>query len=144
MRLAALALVLLLAGCYGNSTSPTPGDSVDVLAELAANGATVTDAVAGDAGCSDESLQDNARRLDLTLAADGKPYTVFLFRWRNQAEYAAASSAFYLCVSQYADHRGSVHVETVEVSPWRAYGPDWGRGMHDALQSALAGAATGQ
>jgi hypothetical protein len=142
--LVALTVTTLMAGCGGGGPTPTPGDMVDVLAELQAHGATVNDVVADDAGCPDQSLYDNARRIELKLAADGQSYEVFLFRWLDGADYTSAASAFYLCVSSFANRGTSVHVETVEVSPWRAYGPDWSRDMHDALQEALSAAATGQ
>jgi hypothetical protein len=141
----AVATLALVAGCYGSSSSsPTPGDMTDVQGELEAHGATIKNAVAGDAGCPDQTLVSNARRLELTLAGDSKTYEVYLFRWKDQSTYTAAAPSFSLCVSAFADRGSSVHVETVEISPWRAYGPEWSKEMHDALQQALADAATGQ
>ena len=144
-RLLAAALCLLsIAGCYGGSSAPTPGDMVDVLGELSANGLTMTDTVAGDPGCADSSLFDNARRLQVTSAADGRSYTVYLFRWRNVTDYSAAADAFDACMTAFPGQPGAVTVETVDVSPWRAYGPGWTGEVRDALQHALEGAATGQ
>jgi hypothetical protein len=146
VRKLALALVfVLVGGCYGSSSgSPTPGDMTDVQGELEAHGATIKTAVAGDAGCPDQTLVSNARRLQLTLASDGKTYDVYLFRWTDQSTYSAAASSFDVCVSAFADKGTSVHVETVELAPWRAYGPDWSKDMHDLLQQALSQAAAGQ
>lgn len=144
-RLLVVALcVLSIAGCYGSSSSPTPGDMVDVLGELTANGLTMTDTVAGDPGCSDSSLFDNARRLQVTAAADGRSYSVYLFRWRNVTDYTAAADAFAGCVAAFAGQPGNVSVETVDVSPWRAYGPGWTSEVSQALEQALEGAAAGQ
>jgi hypothetical protein len=143
-RLLAAALAVLLAGCYGGSSSPTPGDMVDVLGELTAHGLTMTDTVAGDPGCADASLFDNSRRLAVTSAADGRSYTVYLFRWRNVTDYRAAADAFDSCVAAFAGQPGAATVEMVDVSPWRAYGPSWTSEVRDALRQALEGAGTGQ
>jgi len=142
--LAAALAMLLIAGCYGGSSSPTPGDMTDVLGELTAHGLTMTDTVAGDPGCADASLFDNARRLAVTSAADGRSYTLYLFRWRNVTDYNAAADAFDACVAAFAGQPGAAAVETVDVSPWRAYGPGWTTAMRDALQQALSAAGTGQ
>jgi len=141
--LAASALAVLVAACYGGSAGPTPGDMVDVLGELSAHGATMTDTVAGDAGCADQSLIDNARRLALSFAADDRTYTVYLFRWLNKADYGEASSAFAGCVAAYEGANPGVGVETVDVSPWRAFGPGWNQQLHDAVAQALTAAANG-
>src|SRR3954467_9894513 len=92
---------LLLAACYGGAAGPTPGDMVDVLGELSAHGATMTDTVAGDAGCADQTLGDNARKLRVSFAPDKKPYTVSLFRWLNSRDSGEASRPFDACVAAY-------------------------------------------
>ena len=130
-RLAALALALLLAGCYGGSTGPTPGDMVDVLGELSAHGVTMTDTVAGDAGCPDQTLVDNARKLVVSFAPDEKTYTVYLFRWLNNADYSEAAQAFDSCVVSYQSSNAGSSVDKVDLSPWRAYGPDWTQPLHE-------------
>ena len=116
---------------------------VDVLGELAAHGATMTDAVAGDAGCGDQSLMDNARRLQVSFAPDGKTYTVYVFRWYNNADYREADSAFAGCVTAYQQAHPASTVDTVDLSPWRAFGPDWSDALRDAVDGALADAAKG-
>jgi hypothetical protein len=142
-QLLAIALVGLLAGCYGSSSSPTPGDMTDVQGELEAHGMVITDAVAGDAGCADPTLHDNARRLTVT-AADGQAYQIYLFNWYKDADFLAAAGAFDACVAAFAASGNALVVETVEVSPWRAYGPGWTRALRDAVQQSLEAAASGQ
>lgn len=133
----------MLSSC-GTAPTPTPGEMVDVLNELAAHGATVRDVIAGDTGCSEPSLHDNGTRLQLTLASESRDYTVFLFRWRRPSDYDAAAASFSLCVSEFAQRlSSSVSVNVVDVSPWRAYGPGWTPTLHDALQQSLAAAAVG-
>ena len=143
-RLAALALAVLVSACYGGSAGPTPGDMVDLLGELSAHGVTMTDTVAGDAGCQDQSLVDNARRLQVSFSPDGRTYTVYLFRWLNNADYTEAGPAFDSCAVTYqAAHPGST-VTKVDLSPWRAFGPDWTDDLQAAVSGALADAAKGQ
>jgi len=140
----AIALMAFVAACYGGSTGPTPGDMVDVLGELSAHGATMTDTVAGDAGCADQTLVDNARRLAVTFAPDHQTYTVYLFRWLNNADYGEAGSAFAACVAAYEQTNPGASVETVDVSPWRAFGPGWSQPLRDSVTQALTAAATGR
>jgi hypothetical protein len=142
--LVATALIALVAACYGGSAGPTPGDMVDVLGELSAHGATMTDTVAGDAGCADQTLVDNARRLAVTFAPDDRTYTVYLFRWLNNADYGEAGSAFAACVAAYRQANPSASVETVDVSPWRAFGPGWSQALRDSVGQALTAAARGR
>ena len=143
-RLAIASLALLLTACYGGSSAPTPGDMTDVLGDLAANGLTMTDTVAGDTGCSDGSLADNARRLEMAFAPDGQSYTVYLFRWRRDADFTAAGPAFDRCAEAYRQAHPSAPFDTVDVSPWRAFGPAWTPQLREALEQALAGAAAGR
>ncbi len=146
-RLAALAIAAIggvVVAC-GAAPAPTAGDMTLVLSELAAHGATVRDIVAGEPGCADASLQGNGSHLKLTLAADGRDYDVYLFRWRRASDYDAASQPFNSCVSSFADSLdSSVRVEIVEISPWRAFGPGWTQDMHDTVQQSLAAAAVGE
>ncbi len=142
-RLAALALTVLVSACYGGSASPTPGDMVDVLGELSAHGVTMTDTVAGDAGCADQSLFDNARKLQVSFSPDGKTYTVYLFRWLNNADYLEAGASFDSCAVAYQGAQSGSTVTKVDVSPWRAFGPDWSADLQAAVSGALADAAKG-
>jgi hypothetical protein len=143
-RLAAvLALVACLSACYGGSSGPTPGDMVDVLGALSAHGATMTDTVAGDAGCADQSLVDNARRLQLSFSPDGQTYTAYLFRWLNNADYVDAGPAFEQCLLAYRAAHAGTDVMSVEVSPWRAFGPAWTAALRDAINQGLTDAAEG-
>jgi hypothetical protein len=142
-RFAAVALTVLVSACYGGSASPTPGDMVDVLGELSAHGVTMTDTIAGDAGCADQSLVDNARKLQVSFAPDGKTYTVYLFRWLNNADYIEAGSAFDSCAVAYQGAHSGSTITKVDVSPWRAFGPDWTTDLQEAVNGALADAAMG-
>lgn len=132
-----LALLIVAAGCAdGAAPTPTPRDFTAVLESLALRGATIHQAVAGDSGCPTLPLHSNAVRLELNLEQDGKDYEIYLFRWRRPAHYDAAANAFDDCLEQYAAASVGVNVDSIEMAPWRAFGPAW----TDELRTALAGA----
>lgn len=142
--LALFAMVAIVDAC-GAGAQPTAGDMTALLSELSAHGATVRDMVAGDPGCDDASLEGNGSHMKLTLAADGRDYDLYLFRWRRTSDYEAAGRPFEGCVSEFADTlSSSVRVEIVEVSPWRAFGPAWTKLMHDTVEQSLQAAAAGE
>ena len=135
----------LLVACASTALpSPTPGDFTAVLEALALRGATIHEAISGDAGC-EVPLHGNAVRLALTLEQDGRDHRVYLFRWRRPADFERAAGAFEECVAEHAGSDAAVELETIELPPWRAYGPDWSSEMRQALEEALrAAGATSQ
>lgn len=132
-----LLAVTLAAGCGGGSPSPSTGDLTAVLGALALRGATIHQQVSGDAGCTDSELHGNAVRLELTLAGDQSRYQVFLFRWRRPADFTAAAASFSACVEANRVRTGAAAIGTLEVRPWRAYGPTWSDRLHETLDAAL-------
>jgi hypothetical protein len=137
LLLAAALLAGAAAGCDRNVTLPAPtaGELGDVVAALVLRGATITDQVAGDAGCSDPTLFGNAVRLDVRMPGAATSAPVYVLRWKRAADYDAAEAAFAACVAQ--SPRPPDAVTTVAVSPWRAYGPDWPDALRDAVSAAL-------
>lgn len=115
-----------------------------VLNELTAHGLTVTDIVGGDVGCAGSPLGSNGSHLTATLAADGKDYDIYLLRWRRQSDYEAADPTFQSCVTDYVRTRGSIEVEVVELSPFRAFGGGWSVDAKEAVEQALAAAVAGE
>lgn len=137
-------LALTLVGCGAPSPSPTAGDMSAVMGALALRGATIHQQVSGDAGCAASTLHANALRIDLTLAQDGTDYEVFLFRWRRPADYEASAEPFEACLEEYAGSIvGEVDVESIEVPPWRAFGPAWTDELRRTLEGALRATAGG-
>jgi hypothetical protein len=133
---------LAVAACGSTGASPTPGDMTAVLEQLALHGASVIRTVSGDAGCADSALHSNAVRIDLTVDDMPSEQRVYLFRWRRPADFDAAADSFAGCVSGYsAPAEGAV--ETVEVPPWRAFGPNWSDELRQALEAGLSAAAGG-
>lgn len=74
----------------------------------------------------------------ISVAGDDQPYEVFLFRWRRPADFAAAAQPCNDCVDEYSSGIvGDVAIESVEVEPWREYGPGWSAELIELLESAL-------
>ena len=145
-RLALLDVCVLVAviasGCGYLSASPAAGGGMDdIVAALVVRGAAISDQVAGDPGCSDRSLFSNAVRLDVRMPAEALSSPVYIFGWRRQSDYDAASSAFTNCVSEFGERTGAERIDQIGVSPWRAYGPDWPPALKDAVSAALTEAA---
>jgi hypothetical protein len=156
MRRSALAVLVVWAtlvtacGPGGDPTggpaapTPTPGGMGEVLPALALRGARIQQTVGNDPGCPGSALRSNAVRIELAVAGDENTHVIYLFRWRRPGQFDAASQAFADCVDQFsAGIEGEVPVETVEVPPWRAYGPGWSDEVRLLLEEALLDLAGG-
>jgi hypothetical protein len=143
--LAALAVALLcLTGCgVFVAPSPTPAAMDDVIAGLVLRGVTVEHLTSGDAGCPGSQLYRNGVHFTVATASDSPSYDVFLLRWDTPAEFAARSDAFTACVGAYSAAHPGASMSQIEVTPWRAYGPDWPAGLAATLESALHAAGGG-
>ena len=141
--LLALIAALLVSACSAFAApSPSAGEMGDVVSALVLRGGTITDQVGGDTGCSEATLHSNAVRLDVRMPGESASQPVYLFRWKNQADYDAAESVFSSCLAQFGQVSGSATaVSTVGVAPWRAYGPDWSAALKLAVNDALMQAA---
>ena len=133
-----LLVVLALVGCSGVTTpTPPPGGFQDIVASLVLRGATITDQVAGDAGCTDPTLYGNALRLDVQMPGDAGSRPVHLLGWRRPGDYDAAGPAFAACLATYDAADPASEVTTVEAPPWRAFGRDWSAELRSAVEQAL-------
>jgi hypothetical protein len=70
-------------------------------------------------------------------------HRIYLMRWRRQADFDSDKSAFDQCVDEYRTLNPRSEVSTLEISPWRAYGPAWSEMMRDTLERALRDAGGG-
>jgi hypothetical protein len=130
--------VLAVVGCAGVTTpTPSPGGFQDIVASLVVRGATITDQVAGDAGCADPTLYGNALRLDVRMPGESDSRPVHLLGWRRQTDYEAAAPAFAACLETYEAAGPESEVTTVETPPWRAFGRDWSAALRSAIERAL-------
>lgn len=137
-----LSLVALLSGCgVFVAPSPTAGEMANLVLALVRRGATITDQVAGDAGCPDPSLYGNAIRYDVRTSSDASPARVYLLRWKSQATYDASSDEFDSCVAAFKQAHPTESVSVYEDSPWRVYGPGWSETLKSAVETAVHEAA---
>ncbi len=133
------AVLLSVLGCGGTGLPPaSAGEMGDVVSALVRRGATITDQVAGDAGCSESSLHSNAVRLDVRLPGETASSSVYLFRWKTGSDFDNAADAFARCVAERNDQP-----QTASHSPWRAYGSGWSDALSTAVNEALAETVSG-
>src|SRR3954454_4008354 len=144
--LASLSAALLLAGCgaFVAPAQPTAAELTEIVASLVRRDMTITTQVAGDPGCKDAALHSNAVRYDVRPAGSDRSYPVYVFGWKSGQTFNADMATFDSCVQTYHDSAGAT-VDTIEHSPWRAFGPDWPPELRDAVDAALveAGGASG-
>jgi hypothetical protein len=142
-----MALVLaasLVMGCYGDNTpGPTPGSMDDVIANIVLQDVTVLHLTSGDAGCPTSSLHDNAVHLTLVVGAQSASHEVYLLRWKNQAEFDGGANDFAACVDEYRALNPAQQVDTLDSSPWRAYGPSLSGPIGAIVFNALRAAGGG-
>jgi hypothetical protein len=136
--LAAIVVALLLAGCgvFVAPAQPTAGELTEIVGSLVRRNMTITTQVAGDPGCRESALHSNAIRYDVRPARSDRSYPVYVFGWKSQQTFDTDKATFDACVKSYRDSTGT-EVETIEHSPWRAYGPEWPSELLDAVDAAL-------
>jgi hypothetical protein len=140
--LALAGLVVVLIGCGGNTASnqptATPGTMDDAIAELVLHGVAIHNLVSGDSGCPDQDLHDNAVRLEVSIGTLSSTRTIYLMRWRRQADFDATAEAFANCLVEYSARSGvAQRIDQVANAPWRAYGPNWPDQLVTAVTDAL-------
>jgi len=131
---------VLMAACGGAAPTPSPGNMDAVIANIVLQNVTVHRLTSGDAGCptiAGDSVHDNAVYLELAIGAQSALHRVHLLRWRRPADYEAGKAAFDACVEEYRLRNPGVEVTTLELAPWRAYGPGWNDMLREILDSAL-------
>ncbi len=134
----ALVGALLTGACTSGTTpTPTPGGMDDAIANLVLRGITVHRLVSGDAGCPSSDLHNNAVHLEVSYGSLSSVRQIYLFQWRRSADVDEAAAAFDDCVAEFAETAPGVDVRTVQVSPWRAYGPGWTDELETMVQDAL-------
>jgi hypothetical protein len=134
-----LGAALLLGGCgVFVRPSPTAGTQTDIVNALVLRGMTVTNQVAGDPGCGEQSsaLHSNAVRYDVKPPDEASSYAVYVFGWKSKATFDADKAAFDSCV-QAEQQSSGVLADTVEHLPWRAHGLGWPPALRDAVDAAL-------
>jgi hypothetical protein len=131
-------LVAVLTGCSSTSApTPSPGNMDDVIANLVLRDATVHRLTSGDPGCPSAGVHDNAVYAEVSLGAQSALHRIYLLRWRRQSDFDADRAAFDECVQEFQALNPGAQISTLEVAPWRAYGPGWSDMMRSTLEDAL-------
>ncbi len=142
---AVLALLAFATVACGSFTAPsaTPEEMDDVIANLVLRGASIHNPVSGDAGCPSSDLHNNAVRFDVSLGTRSATQQVYLLRWRRTSDFDAGAQAFAECVAEYHALHPNVQLSTLELNPWRAYGPGWSIELGQVISDALAASGGG-
>ena len=139
LRFAAVAAVaLLLVGCGAfTAPNPTAREMGDLVANLVRHGVTITDQVGGDAGCPDSSLYGNAVRYDIHTPTEPSDVPLYVLRWKSDATFSAAKSAFDACVASFKQTHADPPSSTYENVPWRVYGAGWSPALYTLIATAV-------
>jgi hypothetical protein len=130
------ALLVAACGVTGVPT-PTPGSYENFVAGLVQRGATITEQVAGDAGCPGSALHSNAARFDVTFAHELGHHSIYFFAWRRSSDYDAAATDFDECVNAAKQMSPQRSFTTITVPPLRVYGSDWPPLLRTAVELSL-------
>ena len=136
-----LVTVALVGACYGGNGAPTPVGPSEIMSDITRNGMAIDGAIAGDAGCADSSLIDNATHLRVSLPPDTAVRDVYLFAFKS-ASYATEAPLVDACRQALATASQST-IDQLDVPPYRVFGSGWSPAFRQALMRALTEAARG-
>lgn len=147
-RLACLTLVavLALAACTGTRPRSTPLDLSGVVTELIKRQVAVVQTIGGDPGCDDADLRPNGVHLRVSLKPDPTVYDIYLFRFKDDATWSSGSAAVTACAAAGASTATAAAdgaLQTIAVSPYRAFGLGWPSALRAALEATLRVASAG-
>ena len=138
MAIAVSICALILASCgTTGAPTPTPGGYENFIAGLVQRGATVTQQVAGDAGCTGVALHQNAARFDVTFEHEAGDYSIYFFAWRRASDYDDAAASFDRCVSAAKRLSSGTTFTVFAAPPLRVYGGDWPETLAAAIEISL-------
>jgi hypothetical protein len=145
-RALAILAALTLAGCGsvgGTMPPPTPADAIGVFEQWALRGISIYARTSGDPGCQDQTLDDNAVHVVVSLGVGGERRDVYLFHFRNRVRWVDGKPAVDACQGQFEARSARVGglVEQIDVSPYRAFGDSWSGALRAALEAGLVVAA---
>ena len=140
---ARVALALAVSACGTISTSPpapTPADFGGIAAELTRQGVGISNAVSGDAGCTDQELIPTAIAVDAAGLDQATPVRIYLYIFRNRASFEKLRVNIDSRARAYVDDPETF--ETVEQSPYvlAGQGP-WAPRFEAAIRHGLEVAA---
>lgn len=142
----AAGLAVLLSACAGTSGgAPTtsPSDFGSFAATLSARGVSLTNVVAGDAGCTDPTLASTAISFRVSGLDQPTPVAARVFLFGSGASYDRLRQSVDACAGWFVSDP-SAYV-SIDASPYVLVGQGpWGPQLQAALKAALEGAAAGR
>lgn len=144
---AVLAVAVAVAGCGGGKPPPaTPLALSDLVSELVTHRVAVVKSISGDPGCDSADLAGNGVHLQVRESGDSSIYDVYLLRFKDQATWQREADAVAACAaagSGTAAAAADGTLQTIAVSPFRAYGAGWPPALEQALDAVIHIAAAG-
>jgi len=142
LLLAVLGAIVLVS-CAGERPGPTAASREGLIEELARRGATVSDIVAGETGCDDRALAENAVRFRLMVPGATGGGVVHLFAFKDRPTFEEAAGAVDGCQHAFEARsaRDGGRVGRVDVSPYRAFGDGWDAAQTDFLEATMRAVA---
>jgi hypothetical protein len=141
--LSLLLAAAALAGCgFVSRTAPpaTPSDFLGISGALAARGVSVSQVVAGDAGCNDPALARTAISFRASGLDQATAVPVHLYIFGSPASYEKLRSSVDACARSFVT--GSGALESVDASPFVVVGQGpWAPNFSAAIRQGLTQAA---
>jgi hypothetical protein len=136
-------LALLLAGCgtrVGNLPAPSPANFPSIVALLSDAGITITDQVAGDAGCKDAKLVSTAVGFTASGLDQAAPVRIHIYMFADAPTWTRLSNTVAACAQSFVTDPATY--ESVDPSPYvlAGQGP-WGAQFRSKLRGVLTAAA---
>jgi hypothetical protein len=140
-RCGLLIATILLAGCYSSATASFhPGDASQLVQQITRRGASVTQTVSGDPGCSDNTLTDNALHLTIKAPDDSVARDVYIFTFRS-TKFDDSAAPIDACQAAYAQTHAGTSIKRLDIAPYRAFGADWSPTLSATITAALTEAS---
>jgi hypothetical protein len=146
VRVAVACLVAIaVSGCSVLSRTPpapTPADFLGISGALVARGISVSDVVAGDAGCADPALAKTAISFRASGLDQTAPVPVHLYIFGTRDSYRKLRSSVDACARSYVTDPDTF--ESIDAAPFVVAGQGpWAPRFAAALRQGLSEAAGG-
>jgi len=132
-----VAIVLSGCGLVGRTPpAPTPADFLGISGAFVARGISVSQVVAGDAGCADAGLAKTAISFRASGLDQATPVAVHLYIFGSRASYQKLRAAVDSCAASYVTDPASF--VSIDASPFVivSQGP-WGAQFTAAIRQGL-------
>jgi hypothetical protein len=140
---AAVALVVLVAGCSSILVSPGPADPApfpEIASQLGRFGIDVQSWTSGDGGCDDTSLSPTAIRFTAAGLDQAQPLTLRIYIFADRETWDRRLADVDTCAATWATDPATFQI--VQTSPYVVAGQGpWAAGFAAAMRQGLEAAA---